>query len=243
MYRSYFVDDEPLVLEELTENPLFAESGFEVVGSNTNPVAAVKQIMRLYPDVVFIDLVMPELSGIDLMARLKDNGVDCEFVVISAFPEFVESRRFFLLGGFDYILKPLSSHGLQYLLQRLAGTLSGKRTYDDIPKETPSLPLNMIIADMRANPFGKHTLELASERYHLCPTHVCRLFSIHLGTTYVTFLNTLRMDEVGKMLRETNKGVREISRICGYKDFFYFCRLFRKHHACTPTEFRNAGAK
>jgi two-component system response regulator YesN len=239
MYRSYFVDDEPLVLEELTANPLFAESGFEVVGSNTNPVAAVKQIMRLYPDVVFADLVMPELSGVDLMARLKDNEVECEYVIISAFPEFVESRRFFLLGGFDYILKPLSNHGLQYLLNRLSAKLAGKRTYDDIPKETASLPLNMIIADVRANPFGNHTLESVSARYHLCPTHVCRLFATHMDTTFVTFLNGLRMEEVGKRLKETDKGVREISRICGYKDFFYFCRVFRKHHACTPTEFRN----
>jgi two-component system response regulator YesN len=238
MYRAYFVDDEPLVLEELTANPIFAEFGYEVVGSNTNPVTAAKQIMRLYPDVVFADLVMPELSGVDLVARLKDNCVDCEFVIISAYPEFAESRRFFLLGGFDYILKPLSSEGLHYLLSRLSCTLSWKNPHGEVPMDTASLPLNMIIAELRRNPFGKHTLDSVSAQYHLSPTYVCRLFANHLGDTFVGYTNKLRMEEATKLLKDTNKGIKEISNLCGYKDYFYFCRVFRKHHSCTPSEFR-----
>jgi YesN/AraC family two-component response regulator len=238
MYRSYFVDDEPLVLQELTGNPLFAECGYQVIGSNTNPVAAVKQIMRLRPDVVFTDLVMPELSGVDLMARLKDNGFNCEFVVISAYPEFAESRRFFLLGGFDYILKPLSSHGLQYLLSRLTVKLAASKPPDIDSMNTASLTLNMIIAELHRTPFERHTLESISSMFHLSATYVCRLFANNLDDTFVGYLNKLRMEKAAKMLLDTGKEVKEVSRDCGYRDYFYFCRTFRKHHSCTPSEYR-----
>jgi YesN/AraC family two-component response regulator len=236
MYKAYFVDDEPFVLAELAGNPLLTECGFQMVGSSTDPAKAAKEIIVLNPDVVFTDLVMPGCFGIDLMEELQEKGVACEFVIVSAYPQFEESRRFFLLGGFDYILKPISSHNLQQLLIRLAGKLAEKGT--DLPIGTPSPELNKIIAGLRENLGQKHTLEALAETHHTTATHICWLFSNYLGTTFVAFITRLRMEEAARLLRETPKDIKEIAILCGYKDYFYFCRVFRKHHLCTPSAFR-----
>ena len=238
MYRAYFVDDEPLVLAELMDNPVFTEYEILAVGSSTNPYQAEKEIRRLNPDVIFTDLRMPECSGVDMMERLKIGGAACEFVIISAYPEFAEQRRFFLLNGFDYLLKPVSDENLHQLLNRLTAKLVGKKGMQIFREDTASPELNQMMSYLKANIDKKHTLESISETYSMNTKYVCHLFSVHLGTTFTAYLTMLRMEEAARLLRETKVEVKEISARCGFNDYFYFCRVFRKHLACTPSEYR-----
>jgi YesN/AraC family two-component response regulator len=241
MFKAYFIDDEPLVLEEFHSNPLFTDYGYQAVGSATNPLKAIAEIKELLPDVVFTDLRMPDLSGVDLIEQLRDEGVDCDFIIISAFPEFDEQRRFFLLDGFDYLLKPVSDESLQNLLSRLSPAIAGKNAAGAISAEwgdTSSGQLVDIVAYLKENISGKHTLESVAEKHHLSDTSVYRLFTGHLGMTFSTYMTRIRMEEATRLLKETGKDVKEIARLCGYSDYFYFCRVFKKHYSCTPTNFR-----
>jgi two-component system response regulator YesN len=61
-----------------------------------------------------------------------------------------------------------------------------------------------------------------------------------MGTTFVAYTTKVRMDEAARLLKETQKNVKEIAALCGYHDYFYFCRVFREYHSCTPTAFREA---
>jgi AraC-like DNA-binding protein len=48
------------------------------------------------------------------------------------------------------------------------------------------------------------------------------------------------MEEAALLLKTTQKKVKEIAALCGYADYFYFCRVFREVYACTPTNYREA---
>jgi YesN/AraC family two-component response regulator len=231
------VDDEPLVLQEFANNPLFAENGYQVIGFSTLPFSACKEIKKLCPDAVFADLKMPECSGVDLMETLRKKGVECEFVIVSAYPEFEESRRFFRLGGFDYLLKPVSDHDLQTLLNRLYGKIAANKMSEPL-EDTPSAELNRIVAYMKEHLSEKLTLERLSKEHHVARNSVCRLFATHLNTTFVAYLTKLRMMEAARLLKETPQELAEIAEICGYHNYFYFCRLFKEHYACAPSEYR-----
>jgi YesN/AraC family two-component response regulator len=241
MFRAYFVDDEPLVLQEFIANPLFAENGYQIVGSSTIPFAAVKEIRKQSPDVVFADLKMPECSGVDLVEILREKKTDCEFVLVSAYAEFEESRRFFRLGGLDYLLKPVNDQELQTLLNKLSGRLAVKKMSDDSLEDTPSMELNQIIAFMKEHLAEKQTLEIISHECHLAINSICRLFANHLDTTFVAYLTKLRMMEAARLLIETPMDIGEIALACGYSDYFYFCRVFREQYLCAPSEFRLGG--
>lgn len=238
MYRAYFVDDEPLVLDELIHRALFAECGYQLAGFSSDPVKAEKDIKKINPDVVFADLKMSGMSGVALMEKLKGKGVDCEFVIISAHGEFEPARHFFTKGGFDYLTKPVSDHDLQRLLNTLAAKLAGKKRPKSMPESTPSPELNMLVRYLGENLAAKHTLEALSERFGMNRSYICNLFSNYLGTTFVSYMTRLRMEEAARLLWEKQKSVKEISALCGYSDYFYFCRVFREYHFCTPTGFR-----
>jgi two-component system response regulator YesN len=100
--------------------------------------------------------------------------------------------------------------------------------------------LNKIIAYLRDNVSAKHTLESLSEAHSIHSSHISRLFANHLGTNFSAYLTKLRMEEAAKLLKTTQKDIKEIYGLCGFGDYFYFCRVFRKYYACTPSVFREA---
>lgn len=77
MYSVYLVDDDTLILEELTEMVPWLDNGFTVAGGQTSPERALEEIQLLRPDAVFCDLKMPEMDGNELIRRLRETGIDC----------------------------------------------------------------------------------------------------------------------------------------------------------------------
>jgi len=240
LYQIFFVDDEPLVLDSLMSSPAFLECGYQNAGYSHNSVTAVDAVRQTRPDVVFSDLKMPGLNGAELMAELKRTGYDGEFVMVSAYAEFEEARRFFKMDGFDYLLKPVSDQDLYGLLEKLTARLAAKKAVPAAVTETPSPELNRITSYLRRHLSSRHTLESVSEAFGYTPNYICRLFSRYLGTTFVSYSTKIRMDEAAALLKTTDKPVKEIAALCGYGDYFYFCRVFREKHACTPSSYREA---
>ncbi len=240
MYSAYFIDDESLVLNEFINKKIFAECGYTIAGCSTDPFLAIKEIKRISPDVVFTDLKMPQCSGVELMDILKQKGINCEFVIVSAYGEFEESRRFFKMGGFDYLTKPISDYELQDLLTKLSIKLAAKKD-KSMPADTPSPEFNKLIAFLRENITEKHTLETLSQQFGLNQKYICNLFANYLGTTFTSYMTALRMDEAARLLKSTQYSVKEIAGFCGYNDYFYFCRVFKEYHSYTPTAFRGVG--
>jgi two-component system response regulator YesN len=222
----------------LLGNPVFKECGYKAIGSSTNPLIAEADIERLSPDVVFSDLKMPELTGLELMGRLKQKGIECEFIIISGYREFEASRSFFTSGGFDYLPKPASGEELQEVLNRLTEKITGKKRRIAAVR-TPSPELNEITLYLRDNLAAKHTLESLGSRFGIHNTYVCDLFADHLGTTFTAYITRLRMEAAEKLLKDTQKNIKEIAWLCGY-EYLYFIKVFKEHHGCTPTAYREA---
>jgi len=223
-------------------SPVFLECGYIKAGHSVNPLDAAENIKKVNPDVVFTDLKMPGKNGVELMSELKRDGYGGEFIIVSAYGEFEEARRFFKMDGFDYLIKPVSEQDLQSLLEKLSSRISLKKTEPVLPgKDTVSSELNRITAYLHENIAFKHSLESISEKFHFNPNYICNLFARYLGTTFVTYMTNIRMEEAARLLKTTQKAVKEISALCGYHDYFYFCRVFREVYACTPTAYREAG--
>ena len=241
MNTVYLVDDDQIVLDELnTKRGLCMECGFEICGMETNPIKALEEIRALRPDAVLSDLKMPELTGIGLLMALRRDNIQLSFVVISAYKEFNDLRKFFAeYKGFDYLLKPVSDRDLADLLTRLSAKIN------DLPPvavetETSSRELNDILKYLKEYYAMNHTLESIATIYSINPNTVCNLFSRHLNTTFIAYLTSLRMDKATELLRITDMAVKDIGVNCGYTNYFYFTRVFAKTYSMTPTEYREA---
>jgi two-component system response regulator YesN len=132
MYRVVIVDDEPWALIGIRK--LLESSGnrFRIICETTEPVKALEVICDERPDVVFTDIRMPEISGIELMQKSRANGVEADFIVVSGFAEFSYVQRALQEGAMDYQLKPLDLAKAEEMLEKLYKKLENKRSKADL---------------------------------------------------------------------------------------------------------------
>ena len=115
MLRVLIVDDEPLARENLRVL-LEDESEIEIVGECANAIEALGAVHKLRPDVLFLDIQMPRISGLEMVGML-DPDQRPYVVFLTAFDEY--AVKAFEEHAFDYLLKPIEAARLEKTLQRL----------------------------------------------------------------------------------------------------------------------------
>jgi two-component system LytT family response regulator len=109
------VDDEAPAREEL-RGLLAAEADVEIVSEAANAIEAIAAINRISPEVVFLDIQMPRVSGLEMLTMLDPLHMP-RMVFVTAHDEY--AVRAFEENAFDYLLKPIDPARLQKTLQRL----------------------------------------------------------------------------------------------------------------------------
>ncbi|WP_114395572.1 two-component system response regulator BtsR [Oleisolibacter albus] len=113
--RVLIVDDEQLARDEL-RSLLEEAPDVEVVGECSNAIEGIAAINRLTPDVVFLDIQMPRVSGIEMLGMLDPVRMP-RIVFVTAFDEY--ALKAFEAHAFDYLLKPTDPARLERTLQHL----------------------------------------------------------------------------------------------------------------------------
>lgn len=114
LLRTVIVDDEPLA-RDLLRGMLATEPDIEVVGECRDGLEALAMLPELRPDLVFLDIQMPELSGFELLAQLPDDQLPA-IIFVTAFDHF--ALRAFEVNALDYLLKPFDDQRLATALAR-----------------------------------------------------------------------------------------------------------------------------
>ena len=115
MFKAIVIDDELYAREELIQ--LLNETGeVEIVASCQNAIEGLKQIHACKPDVIFLDIQMPQITGLELLSMLDPEKIP-QVVFVTAYDEY--ALKAFEDNAIDYLLKPVSSARLAKTLKRL----------------------------------------------------------------------------------------------------------------------------
>jgi response regulator of citrate/malate metabolism len=95
--------------------------GFRVVGTANTGEQALAAVAKLHPDLVLLDLYLPDIFGLDLVTRLRAEGHDCDILVITAAREADAVRGAVRQGVVNYLLKPFGFEDLRSRLEEYAG--------------------------------------------------------------------------------------------------------------------------
>ena len=121
MLRALIVDDEPLACDEL--EALLREVGpVEVAGKCLNAVEALQLLRREHPDVLFLDVEMPGVTGLELLGMIDDQDRPRHVVFVTAHEEF--AVKAFEKSATDYLLKPVHRDRLALTVERLRAGLA-----------------------------------------------------------------------------------------------------------------------
>ena len=107
MHSVFIADDEIWIilgLKKMIEN---SELPFQVIGNATNGVSALDAIEEKKPELVFSDIRMPGLSGLELLQKLNERKIGTKVIFVSGYSEFEYAREAVRGGALDYLVKPI----------------------------------------------------------------------------------------------------------------------------------------
>jgi DNA-binding LytR/AlgR family response regulator len=136
--RTIVVDDEMPAREEL----IYILKGFkniEIIGEASHGIEALELNKHLKPDLVFLDIQMPKISGIDVARKMLDESHIPLIVFVTAYEEYALDA--FDVNAIDYILKPISKERLAKAMDKIINNL-------EIEKDDYYAKLNKLIQDL-----------------------------------------------------------------------------------------------
>ncbi len=116
MLSAIIIDDEPKAIEVL-EHLINHIGAVNIIDKETNPNKGLRSIMVNKPDVVFLDMNMPEKSGISFLKELKELNVSIKVIVVSAFDKYTFEA--FKYSASDFLQKPVVLDELREIIDRL----------------------------------------------------------------------------------------------------------------------------
>ncbi len=201
MIRCIIIDDERPAREEI-KYLLSKRSNFLIVGEGENGVDAMNLITNKGADVVFCDINMPVLNGIDFAKMLLEKNLDVELIFVTAYDDYAISA--FELSALDYLLKPINDERFDKAMDRLEARFNEKESTSDKYKKLLSaykLPEKKV-----------DNLCLYREGL-LCPVKLSEIIYIHSEEKIVYFYTE-------KGVFESSKSLTEIEEVLNERDFF-----------------------
>src|ERR1700685_4260415 len=111
--RAFLVDDEALALKRL-QRMLAATERVQIVGTSKDPVEAVPSILEVKPDILFLDIEMPGMTGFEMLAHLRPQPW---VVFTTAYDRY--ALEAFGVNSVDYLLKPIEAGQLDRALDKI----------------------------------------------------------------------------------------------------------------------------
>ncbi|MFF5995558.1 response regulator [Lysinibacillus sp. KU-BSD001] len=141
MIKVLLVEDDPMVREV---NRQFIErvEGFHIIAMAANGVEGFEKIKQLQPDLVLMDIFMPEQNGVDTLRKIRKENIPVDVISVTAANDMPTIQNILHLGVYDYIMKP-------FTFERMEQTLQNYRQFKQKVENTQGMTQQELDALMR----------------------------------------------------------------------------------------------
>ncbi|MCE5169191.1 response regulator transcription factor [Paenibacillus profundus] len=129
MYDVFLVDDEPFIIDGLQSILEWNDYGFRIVGQAENGEAAWDILKDQPVDLVVTDIMMPKMTGLQLIEKVKQVHPHTRFIILSGYNEFVYVKEGIKLGVENYLLKPINIEEFRSTLENTVQKLDQSRMH------------------------------------------------------------------------------------------------------------------
>lgn len=251
MYRVILVDDESRIVEGLRKVVRWEDYGCRIVGTADSGIAGTELIRREKPDILFMDICMPGMDGLTMLAGLRSEFPRMQVTILTGYRDFTYAQKAINLGVTRFLLKP----------SKMAEILEALQTMTDNLKQLPPLPkegelsetaseeseraagnfiVNSAMEFIRAHYAEKLTMQTVAENCYVSQWHLSKLLSKHVNKNFYDILNEVRINEAIRLLKDNSLRIGSIGEMVGYTDSAHFARTFKKITGKSAAEYRNS---
>lgn len=227
MIRIVICDDEQATETIIRCFAKYYQLPLEIVGVAHNGKEAVSMIRNTRPQIVFMDILMPYLSGFDVIEAVTDVISPRQIIIITAYEAFEFARNALRLGACDILLKPLDFDQMTEAVKKAVGW-----------QLTPNSLVNRVLAYIHEHYAEPITLIGLAQQFFCSEAHLSREFKKHTGCSTISYLRKVRMQEAQKLLeQQPDIGIAELAERTGYSSISGFYQAFHSSTNSTPAAF------
>ena len=243
------IDDD----DDIRQYILNVMSSYFVTRAVANGRSGLAEVKEFQPDIVLCDVLMPDMSGYDVVKQLKKDKATNHIPVIllTSLSENEDKVKAFERGADDFITKPFS---VQLLLARIINIVEQRMELKEKFSKGEMNSARMLLHSNDQSKAFLDRMDLVIEHNLADPSFDMDTFASAMGygrtqfyqkassVTGITpneYLRNMRLKRAAELLLDDRVSVAEVAYKTGFVDPSYFTRCFRSYYGMTPTQFQN----
>lgn len=246
MYKVVIIDDEPIIVEGLTRLIPWEKYHCTVVACAYNGKEGLETIRREKPDILFSDIAMPGLDGLQIIAALKVEFPDMQISILTGYRDFDYCQQAVRLGVSRFLLKPSNMGELEEAVGAMAEVLNKKYPGNSEEEKDPaeenmagSFIVKNALQYMEEHYQEKISLSLVAEKTYVSQWHLSKLMNKQEGKNFSEILSHIRISHARELLKEPGYRIADVAEMVGFTDVAHFSRVFKKVQGISANEYRN----
>ena len=255
MFKVVIVDDEPIIVEGLSRVLRWDDYNCQLAGTASNGKEGLEVIRKVHPDIIFTDIAMPGMDGLQMIAALRVEQPQAQITILTGYRDFDFAQTAIKLGVCRYLLKPSKLAELEEAVTTMTTRLSqlpgaGNKApegteqplTDGIPEATGSAGSFIVhnaMEYLNEHYAEKITLTELADKMYVSQWHLSKLLNKQMQKSFSDLLNEIRIREAKKLLEDPSLRVGDVAVKVGFLDLAHFSRVFKKYTGISANEYRN----
>lgn len=236
------VEDEELELEFLKSIVKEMLEPNDTVVTCHSGMQAVNLAKRYRPDFLIMDILLPELDGLQALTAIREFLPQARVLILSAYSDFSYAQTAIRLKVRDYLLKPVKPAIFRQAFSDLMLSEGwGCEVSQQLQPGNQAMANSVIEKSLHyinSNFKQKLSLQEVAAAVFVNPQHFSRIFKKELGISCIEYVNKLKIEYACKLLEQTNYPAYRVSYECGFSDPSYFNKVFVQQMQMTPKAYR-----
>ena len=223
-----------------------------------NGKVALNEILKNKPDLVISDIMMPEMDGTTLCAKLKSNinTNDVPIILLTAKSREEDQLEGLQTGADAYILKPFNMDILhrniinlltvrRTLRNKFTGNESQNHQVEQIEMQTPDNSLMQRVMEVINENINDSDLsvDMIAQKVGISRVHLHRKMKELTNQTPHSFIRNIRLQQAAKLLKDGKQSITEVMYACGFSNSASFSTMFKNLFGCSPREYMQNAMK
>lgn len=222
MIKAMIVDDEPAVATIISHFIEKENIPIEIVACAYDGAEALEMMTIYNPRLVFVDIQMPFINGLEVMQR----DPDYLYIVITAFESFSYAQQALRLGAKDIILKPIE---YKQLAQAISRAIGWQFTNNEL--------VNEILEYINDYYYQKIELSYLASVHYSSSSHIARLFKKHMNISVISYIHKVRVGNAVNYFENSDYSIKEVADLVGYESLNNFYKYFKIYTKLTPAQY------
>ena len=223
-----------------------------------NGKVALNEILKNKPDLVISDIMMPDMDGTTLCAKLKSNinTNDVPIILLTAKSREEDQLEGLQTGADAYILKPFNMDILhrniinlltvrRTLRNKFTGNESQNHQVEQIEMQTPDNSLMQRVMEVINENINDSDLsvDMIAQKVGISRVHLHRKMKELTNQTPHSFIRNIRLQQAAKLLKDGKQSITEVMYACGFSNSASFSTMFKNLFGCSPREYMQNAMK